>query len=144
MFTLSVATATVSVDTIERGVYIANHHFSLFTLSVATATVSVDTIERGVYIANHQFCLFTPRVATTTVSVDTIEHALHIANDHFHFVYIKRCYYNRYCRHYIELGVHIANHHFSLFTLSVATATVSVDTIERGVYISNQLVACLH
>ena len=55
LFTLSVAIATVSVDTIEHGVYITNHHFSLFTLSVAIATVSVDTIERGVYIANHHF-----------------------------------------------------------------------------------------
>ena len=40
LLTLSVATATVSDDTIELGVHIANHHFSLFTLSVAIATVS--------------------------------------------------------------------------------------------------------
>ena len=44
LFTLSVATATVSVDTIELGVHIENHNFSLFTLSGATATVSVDTL----------------------------------------------------------------------------------------------------
>ena len=58
LFALSVATATVSVDTIELGVYVTNHQFCLFTLSVATATVSVDTIEHGVYIANHHLaCL---------------------------------------------------------------------------------------
>ena len=57
LFTLCVATATVGVDTIERGVYIANHHFSLFTLSIAPAAVSVDTIDLGVYIqfAIHHF-----------------------------------------------------------------------------------------
>ena len=50
---LSAATATVSVDTIELGVYIASHHFSLFTLSVAAATVSVDTVELDGCIAKN-------------------------------------------------------------------------------------------
>ena len=49
-FTLSFATVTFSVDTIELSVHIAKHHFSLFTLSVATATISVDTIELGVQV----------------------------------------------------------------------------------------------
>ena len=79
----------------KLSVHIAKYLFSLFTLSAATATVSVDTIELGVYVANHYFCLFTLSVATSTVSVDTIEHAVHIANYHFYFVYTKRCYYNR-------------------------------------------------
>ena len=121
----------------KLSVHIANHPFSLFTLSVAIATVSVDEIELGVYVTNHHFDLLTLSVATATVSVDTKEHAACIANHHFHFVYTKRCYYNRECRHYIELGVYVANHHFDLLTQSVATATVSVDTIEHAVCISN-------
>ena len=40
-------------------VHIAKVLFSLLTLSFATATVSVDTIELGVYVANHYFYLFT-------------------------------------------------------------------------------------
>ena len=72
LFKLSVAAATVSVDTVELCVDIANHHFSLFTLSVATATVSVDTIEL-VHIAKHHFSLLTLSVANVTVSVDAIE-----------------------------------------------------------------------
>ena len=79
----------------KLSVHIANYFFSLFTLSVATATVSVDTIKLGVYVANHHFCLFTLSVATTTVSIDTIEHAVYIANHPFHFFYTKRCNYNR-------------------------------------------------
>ena len=70
-------------------------HISLFTLSVATATVRDDIIELGVYVANLYFFLFTLSVATSTVCVDTIEHAVNTANHHFHFVYTKRCYYNR-------------------------------------------------
>ena len=38
---------------------------------------------------------------------------------------------------YSKLSVHIVNYLFSLFTLSVAIATVSVDTIELGVYVAN-------
>ena len=75
--------------------HIANHLLSVFTLSIAIATVSVDTKELGVYAANHIFCLFTISVLTTTVSVDTIEHGVYIVNHHFHFVYTKRCYNNR-------------------------------------------------
>ena len=55
LFAISIATATISVHTIERGVYIVNHHFSIFTLSVSTATVSVDTIENDVCIKNNNF-----------------------------------------------------------------------------------------
>ena len=44
VFTLCVATATVSVDTMEFEQPNKNHHFNMFSLSVATATVSVDTI----------------------------------------------------------------------------------------------------
>ena len=78
----------------ELSVHIADL-FSLFTLSIATANGSVETIELGVYVANHYFCLFTLSVASAIVSVDTIEHAVHIANHHFHFVYTKHCFYNR-------------------------------------------------
>ena len=45
MFTLSGATATVSVDTMEFGQPNKNNHFNMFALGVATATVSVDTME---------------------------------------------------------------------------------------------------
>ena len=74
LFTLSVATAIVSVDTIKLGVYVANHYFCLFTLSVATSTVSVDTIDMLSTLPTIIFILFTLSVATTstTVSVDTI------------------------------------------------------------------------
>ena len=47
VFTLRVATAIVSVDTMEFGQRDINHHFNMFALSVATATVSVDTMEFG-------------------------------------------------------------------------------------------------
>ena len=39
VFTLSDATATVSVDTMEFGQPNKNHHFNIFAPSVATATV---------------------------------------------------------------------------------------------------------
>ena len=79
----------------KLSVHIAKDLLSLSTLTVATATVSVDTIELDVYVANQNFCLFTLSLATSTVSVDIIEHDVHIANHHFHFVYTKLCYYNR-------------------------------------------------
>ena len=59
LFTLSVVTATDCVDTIELGIYIANHHFSFLTLIIATATASVDTLELGVHIVKHHFSLYT-------------------------------------------------------------------------------------
>ena len=46
VFTLSVATETV-YDTMVIGQPIENHHFNMIALSVATATVSVDTMEFG-------------------------------------------------------------------------------------------------
>ena len=39
----------------KLSVHIAKYLVSLLTLSVATATVSVNTIELGVYVANHYF-----------------------------------------------------------------------------------------
>ena len=60
LFTLSVGSATVSVDTIDLGVHIGNLNLKhKFTLSVASATViySVDTI--GVHFGSHHFQLFT-------------------------------------------------------------------------------------
>ena len=76
VFTLTFATATVSVDTMEFGKPIKKHHFSMFalmqllvstrfffahktilfyalTLSVATATFSVNTITFCVYINDY-------------------------------------------------------------------------------------------
>ena len=50
MLSLSVATATVSVDTMEFGQPNKNHHFNMFALSVAIATDCVDTIILCVYI----------------------------------------------------------------------------------------------
>ena len=47
MLILSVATATVSVDTMEFGQPNKDHQFNMFALSVATAPVSVDTMEFG-------------------------------------------------------------------------------------------------
>ena len=47
VFILSVATATVSVDTMEFGQPIKNHHFNMFSLSVVTEPVGVDTMEFG-------------------------------------------------------------------------------------------------
>ena len=44
VFTLSFATATINSYTMEIGQPIQNYHFNMFALSVATATVSVDTI----------------------------------------------------------------------------------------------------
>ena len=78
----------------KLSVHMVKDLFSLFTLSVATAAISVHTIELGVYMVNNYFCLFTLSVATSTVSVDTILHVVYIANIHFHFVNTKRCYCN--------------------------------------------------
>ena len=47
MFTLSIATATGSVYTMEFDQPNKYHHFKIIALSVATATVSVDTMEFG-------------------------------------------------------------------------------------------------
>ena len=94
LFSLSDATATVRIDTIEVSVHIAIHQFSLFTLSVATATVSVETIEL-VHIAKHYFSLFTLSVANVTISVVTIKLGVNISNHHFYFVYTTGCYFNR-------------------------------------------------
>ena len=72
MFTLSVATATVSVDTITFVHIFATFIFSVCTLSGATVTVSVDTMEFGEPNKNHHFNMFALSVATATVSDDTI------------------------------------------------------------------------
>ena len=45
VITLSVATATASVVTMNFGQPNKKHHFNMFALSFATATVSVDTME---------------------------------------------------------------------------------------------------
>ena len=95
MFALSVATATVSVDTIIFCVYILNFIFSVFTRSIATATVSLDTMEFGQPFKKHHFNMFALSVATATVSVDTIIVCVHINNFYFLRVYTKRCYCNR-------------------------------------------------
>ena len=50
MFALSVATATVSVDTMEFSQPNKKHYFYMFALSVATATVSVDKIILCIYL----------------------------------------------------------------------------------------------
>ena len=68
---------------------------SAFTLSVATATVSVDTMEFGQLNKNHNFSMFALSVATATVSVDTIIFCVHFNNYNFLCVYTKRCYCNR-------------------------------------------------
>ena len=47
MFALSVATATISVDTMELGKPNKKHHLNMLALSVATATVSVDNMDIG-------------------------------------------------------------------------------------------------
>ena len=74
VFILSVASATVSVDTMEFGQPNKNYHFQMFALSVATATVSAHTIILCVRtcIKNYHFYVFTLSNATATVSVDTI------------------------------------------------------------------------
>ena len=58
VFILSIATATVSVYTVEFGQPNKNN-FKVFALSVASATVSVDTLLFYVYIYNYQFlCVY--------------------------------------------------------------------------------------
>ena len=71
-FTLSVATATVSVNTIPFVYILTTIIFSVLTLSVATAIVSVDTIEFGQPNKNHHFKMFALSVATATINVNTI------------------------------------------------------------------------
>ena len=73
------------------------------------------------------FILFTLSVGTATVSVDTIEHGVYIANHHLHYVYTKRWYCNRKCRHYIELGVYIANQTLILSMIMCIQNLVSIS-----------------
>ena len=68
---------------------------TLFTLSVATAIHSVDTMEFGQPNKKHHFKMFALSVATATVSVDTIIFCVHIKSYNFLRVYTKRCYCNR-------------------------------------------------
>ena len=56
VFTLSIASTTVSVDTMEFGQPNKNHQFDMFALSFATATNSVDTILFCVHINNYSTC----------------------------------------------------------------------------------------
>ena len=79
------------------------------------------------------FILFALNVATPIVKVDTIELGVYIPNHHFSCLTLSVA--TATVSVDIELGVHIANHRFSLFTLSVTTATVGFDTIKLGVYI---------
>ena len=95
VFTLSVATATVNVDTMEFCQPNKNHHLIMFALSVATATVSFYTMEFGHSNKNHHFNMFTLSVATANASVDTIIFCVYIYNFYFQCVYTKRCYCNR-------------------------------------------------
>ena len=67
----------------------------MFTLSVATATVSVDSMEFGQPNKNHHFNMLALSVAFATVSVDTTNVCVHINNYNFLRVYTKRCYCNR-------------------------------------------------
>ena len=69
---LSIATATVSFDTMAVGQPNKNHHFNMLALSVATATVCIDNMDIGQPNKKHHFNMFALRVATATVSVDTM------------------------------------------------------------------------
>ena len=73
VFILSIATATVSVYTMELSQPNKNRHFKMFALSVATATVSVDTLYFVYIFTTIIVSVFTLSVATATVSVDTME-----------------------------------------------------------------------
>ena len=111
MFTLSIATTTVSVDTIiEFGQTIKKHHFKMFalsiatnffehitpiifyvlTLSVATATICVNTIIFVLILTTIIFSVFTLSFYTAHVSVDTIIFCVNINNCHFLRIYTKR------------------------------------------------------
>ena len=67
--------------------------FSVFTLSVASATVSLDTMEFGQPFKNPHFNMFA--LSVTTVSVNTMIACVRINNCRFLRVYTKRCYCNR-------------------------------------------------
>ena len=94
VFTLSVANATVSVDTMEFGQPIKNHHFNMFALSFATATVSADTILFAHKLKTIIFFVFTLSIASATVNVITITFCAFINNYYFQCVYSNRCYCN--------------------------------------------------
>ena len=68
--------------------------FSVFTLRVATATVSIYTMKFGQPNKKHHFKWFALGVATATVSVDKL-FFVYIYNYYFQCVYTKRCYCNR-------------------------------------------------
>ena len=94
MFTLSVATATVSVDTMEFGQPNRNHHINMFALSVATATVSVDTMElsqpnKNVILTCLHLALLLQPLESTRESF-----YVHIYNVHIQCAYTKLCYCN--------------------------------------------------
>ena len=82
--------ATISVDTMEFGQSNKKHHFYMFALTVATATVSVDKILFVYILTTISFFVFTISIATATVSVDTIMFCL--------YIYHYNCHCNRKCR----------------------------------------------
>ena len=146
MFTLSVATATVSVDTIIFVHIFATFIFSVCTLSGASVTVSVETMEFGQ--PNKTIILTCLHSALLLQLLVTTPYLLYC------FVYIVTTIIDSKFTlsvatatvivDTVEFGQPNINHHFNMFALSLFTAAVSGDTIIFCVYIYNNECQCVY
>ena len=136
MFTLIVAIANVSDDTIELGVQNENYHVQRVNTKRCYCIISVEIMEFGQHYNNSHFNMFALSVATATVSVDTIIVCVHNYTCPFQSVYTKPVIATDSVDT-MEFSNYNKNRHFYMFVLRVATATVSAYKIIFCVHIYN-------